>query len=155
MCCNTAHYAVDEIAEQSGLKFINLLEGVATKVAHLGHGKVMMFCSDGARKFDIYGDVFRRVCPEIELVYPTEPDQQSVTEVICGVKTKTRFEAKPKRMLLDLIARQEIPIVLGCTDLRVAFDVGETLPNFVVVDSLETLADEIVKRHHGIWRSAK
>lgn len=144
MCCNTAHYAVDDIAERSGLKFINLLEKVANRVNTIGLETVVMFCSDGARKFDIYGAVFRRVCPNVKIVYPSEPDQALVTKVICGVKTKERFTCAPARLLQELVSRAEAPAVLGCTDLRVAFSKESELPENVAVDSLECLADSIV-----------
>ena len=71
MCCNTAHYAVGEISDKSGLRFIDLLEEVALRTKELGLTRVEIFCSDGARKFDLYGNAFRRVCPEIEVVYPS------------------------------------------------------------------------------------
>ena len=144
MCCNTAHYAVDEIAEKSGLRFINLLEEVAKAVKVIGLGKIVLFCSDGARKFDIYGSVFKRVCPNVELVYPSESDQALVTKVICGVKTKKRFDLEPRSLLQEIVAKAEAPVVLGCTDLRVAFPQESQLPEKVAVDSLECLADSII-----------
>ena len=144
MCCNTAHYAIEDVEEGSGLKFINLLEEVAKVVKASGLSKVEMFCSDGARKFDIYGAAFKRICPEVELVYPSESDQALVTKVICGVKTKKRFDLEPRNLLQELVARAEVPVVLGCTDLRVAFPHESQLPEKVAVDSLECLADSIV-----------
>ena len=149
MCCNTAHYAVDEIAEKSGLRFINLLEEVAGTIKNAGLGKVMMFCSEGARKFDIYGLAFKRVCPNVELVYPSESDQAMVTKVICGVKTRERFAFAPAKLLRALVEKSDVPVVLGCTDLRVAFSQEDMLPENVVVDSLECLANSIV-RFHGV-----
>ena len=144
MCCNTAHYAVDEIVEKSGLRFINLLEEVAKAVKAIGLEKIVLFCSDGARKFDIYGSVFKRVCPNVKLVYPSESDQALVTKVICGVKTKKRFDLEPRSLLQELVAKAEAPVILGCTDLRVAFTPEDTLPDNIVLDSLECLADSIV-----------
>ena len=144
MCCNTAHYAVDEIAEKSGLRFINLLEEVARRTEAIGLEKAVMFCSDGARKFDIYGSVFRRICSRVKLVYPSEPDQVLVTKAICGVKTKDRFVAGPETLLRELVLKQEVPVILGCTDLRVAFSQESKLPVGIAVDSLECLADSIV-----------
>jgi len=144
MCCNTAHYAIKDVEEGSGLKFINLLEEVAKAVKASGLSKVEMFCSDGARKFDIYGAAFMRICPEVELVYPSESDQALVTKVICGVKTKKRFNLEPRKLLQELVAKAEAAVVLGCTDLRVAFPHESQLPEKVAVDSLECLADSIV-----------
>lgn len=145
MCCNTAHYAIEDIENGSGLKFINLLEEVAKAVKASRVQRVEMFCSDGARKFDIYGAVFGRVCPEVEMVYPSELRQANVTKVICSVKTRVRFDGEPRAMLQELIAQSKVPVVLGCTDLRVAFSHESNLPEKVVVDSLECLADTIVR----------
>ena len=150
MCCNTAHYAVDEIEEASGLKFINLLEEVAARCRESGGRRFELFCSDGARKFDIYGKAFAKVFPGAEIVYPNEERQRLVTKVICDVKNKARFlarddEGSPARLLERLVGEVKAPVILGCTDLRVAFGPEEPLPAAVAVDSLEALADAIVR----------
>ena len=147
MCCNTAHYAIDEVVKGSGLGFVNLLEKVALSVKERHLRKVVMFCSDGARKFDLYGNVFRRICPEVELAYPSEARQLEVTKIICAVKTKERFTRDPARMLEELSEGEDAPVVLGCTDLRVAFPSGAPLKGNIVLDSLECLADAIVEKH--------
>lgn len=149
MCCNTAHYAVEQIAQESGLPFVNLLEEVAIRAKALGEKRYELFCSDGARKFDLYGKAFSKVFPECMLIYPSESRQKQVTEVICGVKTKKRLEGTANRKLLDtLIAEAEAPVILGCTDLRVAYpnDVNP-VGGKLAIDSLECLADVIVMRH--------
>lgn len=151
MCCNTAHYAIDEISTVSGLKFINLLYEVAHCVEERNVKSVEVFCSDGARKFDIYKAAFSKVCPSVEVVYPDEDRQTKVTKVICDVKSRARFlnnedVGSPARLLSELVGQSRCPVVLGCTDLRVAFRDNRTLPEGVLVDSLECLADCIVKR---------
>lgn len=145
MCCNTAHYAIKDVEDESGLKFINLLEEVAKAVKSSGVTKIEMFCSDGARKFDIYGPVFAKICPDVKMVYPSESRQANVTKVICGVKTSRRFLGEPASMLNQLVSEAAAPVVLGCTDLRVGFGADDSLPKGVVVDSLECLADAILR----------
>lgn len=147
MCCNTAHYAVDEIAAASGLRFVNLLDEVAQRASKLGHKHYELFCSDGACKFDIYGAAFRRICPDVELLYPSEERQKEVTRAICAVKTKCRLQDRmadhPWNILLNLIQDASAPVIFGCTDLRVAYNVEERLPEKVAIDSLEVLADVV------------
>lgn len=36
MCCNTAHYFIDELQESIGIKFINILEEVAKSINSMG-----------------------------------------------------------------------------------------------------------------------
>lgn len=145
MCCNTAHYAVEEIEQASGLKFINLLEEVARCAKSLGHHTYEVFCSDGARKFDLYGKAFMKIYPECKLIYPSEERQRQVTEVICGVKTKARLDGDSNLLKLgDLITTASAPVILGCTDLRVAYP-NDAIPvgGKLAIDSLECLADTI------------
>lgn len=144
MCCNTAHYAIDDIIKGSGLPFINLLEEVAEKAKEIGHKKYELFCSDGARKFDIYGAAFKKICPDVEFVYPSEERQAQVTKVICAVKTAARFSGQAKVMLEKLVLESTAPVILGCTDLRVAYKIEDYLPSTVAIDSLEELANCIV-----------
>ena len=153
MCCNTAHYAAKEIEDSSKLPFINLLEEVARKCKASGDNRFVLFCSDGARKFDIYSKAFKTIFPEAAIVYPSGDDQKLVTKVICDVKNKARFlppedAASPHNLLLKLIDQACSPVILGCTDLRIAFQPNEKTPDSVVADSLEVLADAIVQRFH-------
>ena len=148
MCCNTAHYAVEEIETASKLPFINLIEKVARRCKESGEKKFELFCSDGARKFNIYGKAFIKSFPEAVIKYPAEDRQRLVTKVICDVKNKARFlprehELSPYNVLMKLLDEAEEPVILGCTDLRVAFGSEELLPRSVAVDSLEVLAEEI------------
>lgn len=155
MCCNTAHYAINEVAGESGLEFISLVDEVASKAKALGYGRYELFCTDGARKFDIYGKVFKRVCPNVEVVYPSAERQAKVTEVICAVKTAKRFDGDgvPQIMLDRIVAESANPVILGCTDLRVAYKVNDDLPSGVAIDSLECLADAIAEKwlRHKNW----
>ena len=65
----------------------------------------------------------------------------------CCVKTKARFYGEPATILKQLVSNSEIPVVFGCTDLRVAFEPDDDLPEGVLVDSLESLANSIVQLH--------
>ena len=147
MCCNTAQYAVDEIAEKSGLTFINLLKEVVEAAKRTGEKTFEIFCTDGARKLDLYGKMFSSIFPSAHVAYPSEERQRLVTKVICDVKNKTRLLPKnhpehPSSLLSRLIASASAPVILGCTDLSLADSKG------FLIDSLETLADAIVRRHH-------
>lgn len=151
MCCNTAHYAIDRIINESGLHFLNLLELVAMEAKNTGERRFVMFCSDGARKFEIYRHAFERMFPEAELEYPPESDQEMLTKAICEIKSEHRFysdehPSQPRKILSTLVLRSKHPVIFGCTDLPVAFK-SDKMPDGVIVDSLECLAREIVRLH--------
>lgn len=153
MCCNTAHYAIDEVQEKSGLTFINLLDEVCQKAKKSGEKKFELFVTDGARKFRIYDKAFSRLFPDAELTYPDVTRQAEVTRVIAGVKTAARFGAdnEIRRLIGRLVETATAPVILGCTDIRVAFDRNEAVEGVsnCLIDSLETLADAIVAHWLG------
>lgn len=149
MCCNTAHYAIDDVVKGSGLQFINILEEVAKKVCELKLRTIELWVTDGAKKYDIYGPVFKRIAPDCQIIYPDEDRQKEVTKIICAVKTSSRFlpptdPAHPRAMIQELLKSAKAPVVFGCTDIRVAYSVNEPLDGGIVIDSLETLANAII-----------
>ena len=150
MCCNTAHYAIDDIVVASGLPFINLLEEVALAAKASGESRFEVFCSDGLRKFDLYGKAFEKVFPSATIIYPSEERQREVTATICGGKNETRLKSDINRDRLErLISEAEAPVILGCTDLRVAYKNDEwPVKEKLAVDSLECLADVIIRKYN-------
>lgn len=152
MCCNTAHYAIYELQEQIGLPFINLLEEVAKEVNRRGAKRIGMMCSDGLRKFKLYDKCFENVNPEMHLIYPDDEIQKLVTKGICNAKNTTRFdpnnEEYPEKLfskVCDHLISQGVDcIVSGCTDINNVF-FHKIYKNIFVIDSLEVLADSIVR----------
>lgn len=156
MCCNTAHYAVDELTEKIGLPFINIIDEVAKRISQRGFKNAVIMCSDGCRMTRLYEKSFEKYAPNITILYPTEEEQRLVTKGICNAKNIHRYDAtdsidNPHYIFAELVATlrercrdMDKPcIVGGCTDINnVYFD---DQANYI--DSLEVLADEIFKRN--------
>lgn len=153
MCCNTAHYAIEELQDKIGLPFINLLDLVALECHHQGLRRVGIMCTDGLRNVGLYEKRFKKIAPEIHIVYPVEDYQRQVTLGICNAKKSKRFE--------DVANNQEHPyncfarvcrhltrdknvdgIVAGCTDISNVFNLSGG--KIAYIDSLEVLANKIV-----------
>ncbi|MBO6180961.1 amino acid racemase [bacterium] len=148
MCCNTAHYAIDEISQKAGIDFINLVEEVALEVASQKIEYVGLVASDGCLKGKVYEKSFSKICPNVKIIYPEEEYQHLVTKGICNVKTLHRFDdtgsnerpmnifKQVKQHLKDKGAQK---VIMGCTDIRNDYyDVD-------VIDSLEVLKNSIIK----------
>jgi len=151
MCCNTAHFAIEEIQQAAGVEFINIIERVAMRCVGLNSKKVGVLASDGCVKFDLYGKWFSKCCPAAELIYPDVEMQKLVTQGICNAKSNARYgdcgdEMIPDRLfnrvVRSLIDKQCDTIVLGCTDINSVFD-GRMVSGASVVDSLSVLAASI------------
>lgn len=147
MCCNTAHFFIEELEKEIGLPFINIISEVAVKAKQTQKIKFGVMASDGCCKEHLYDKYFNITFPKAEIIYPDSDFQKLVTKGICNVKNHNRFIdasnsenpiycfKKVKKHLLELGAEC---VILGCTDIRVAYNDNECL------DSLEILADKII-----------
>lgn len=154
MCCNTAHYAINELSSKIGLPFINIMEEVAKTCSSMGAKKVGLMCTDGLRKIGIYEQYFRRANPDIQLLYPSEDMQRLVTLGICNAKNKKRNDPSgveyPEELytrVCDWFIDKNVDcIVGGCTDISAVFSPNEW-KGAKYVDSLKLLADKILENH--------
>ena len=153
MCCNTAHYAINELQDIIQVPFINLLYEVALCCYESGAKRVGMMCSDGLRKVGLYDKQFMQVDSGINLVYPDVSFQKLVTLGICNAKNSIRFEDVEEKndhpyncfskVCNHLIEDKKVDcIVAGCTDIRNVFSLHDNRVRYV--DSLEVLANSII-----------
>jgi aspartate racemase len=147
MCCNTAHYAIDEIKRKSGAIFIDLVSDIVMKAKNIGKRKIGLIASDGCLKGKVYEKYFCKIFPTAELIYPDENIQKEVTKGICNIKNSSRFLPKnhPDRpftifskVLEHLKEKGAEIIIVGCTDIRVDFKADMT------IDSLDVLVSSII-----------
>lgn len=157
MCCNTAHYYINELQEAIGLPIFNLIAGVGKKVKNLGLRKVGLMCSDGLAKVKFYDKIFAEVCPNAEIIYPSPEYQKLVTRGICNAKNTQRYtdisnHENPAHCFTEVVkyfkARGVDGIIAGCTDINNVFPVPtEILGDIAYIDSLEVLAGHIASRN--------
>ena len=149
MCCNTAHYAIDEIEKKSEIDFLNLIQEVVLVAKNSGKINFGLVASEGALKGRVYEKYFESIFPEAKLIYPSEELQKEVTKGICNVKNIKRFAKdddteNPKIIFRNvekkLLEQGADLVITGCTDIRVCFQ------GYKVIDSLEILASLILKQ---------
>ena len=146
MCCNTAHYAIDIIAERVNATFINLIEEVVVAARQTRKKRLGLVASDGCLTSGIYQRYFSELYPEADIILPDKDMQKLVTQGICNIKSPARFlspadENSPQYIFSQVaegLRRNGAElIILGCTDIRVGFTCEDGL------DSLEVLAASI------------
>lgn len=158
MCCNTAHYAIEELQKKIGLPFINILEEVAKRVHSFGYKKVAIMCSDGCARYKLYDKAFEKYAPEVEVIYPDAEHQAMVTKGICNAKNSHRYDdvyssESPVRIFSEVcdwlasdIQNFKVDCVIGgCTDINAVFCPDEWR-GMGYIDSLQVLADTICKQ---------
>ena len=152
MCCNTAHFFIEELEKEIELPFINIISEVAIKAKTTNKFKFGVMASDGCCKEHLYNKYFSNIFPKAEIIYPDDEFQKIVTKGICNVKNRNRFtnsdDTENPIRLFELVKQHLInkgaeSVILGCTDIRVAY-------NNNCLDSLEILADKIISLTHSI-----
>lgn len=156
MCCNTAHFFIEELQEKIGMPFVNIIELVAIKAKKKGLKKVGVMCSDGCRKHGLYEKYFSMIAPEISIVYPLAL-QCVVTQGISNSKNINRYcgpsVENPKycftQVVNELIGIGCDGIIAGCTDINNVYYYNDD--EIIYIDSLEVLAEYIVSKNE-YWK---
>lgn len=160
MCCNTAHFYIDELQQGVGLPIVNLIELVGRKVNTSGAKKVGLMCSDGLRTVKFYDTVLANICTSAEIIYPDSEYQKLVTKGICNAKNTNRYlgHDDPENpascfsaVVEHLVEKGVDCIVAGCTDINNVYHLseGNHETNLTYIDSLEVLADYIFSKYHN------
>ena len=123
MPCNTAHYFYDRITPFVDTPFLNMIEETAKVIKANGFKKVGLLATDGTCQSGVYRRVFD--ANGIEMCTPSPENQQAVMDIIYkGVKAgnlsidTTGFE----RAMQELLDNGAETLILGCTELPVAFE---------------------------------
>lgn len=147
MCCNTAHFALDELQDKIGLPFINLVQHVVDSALKTNASKIGLIASDGCLFGKVYEKYFSQSDSE-RLIYPELEFQKMVTRGICNIKNSSRFypidsPERPKTLFNNVCKHLHEKgaelIILGCTDISVDFT-QQDYRDCNIIDSLALLA---------------
>lgn len=122
MPCNTAHYFYDRLREQADIPFLNMLRETADAIVRRGIQRVGLLATDGTIRSGVYHRAFRE--KGIEELIPDDQGQQEVMRLIYdGVKAgNPHIGTEGFRQTAEgLLSRGAELLVLGCTELPVAF----------------------------------
>ena len=123
MPCNTAHYFYNQIVPFVDTPFLNMLEETAKEIKRREIKKVGLLATDGTCQSGVYKTVFDAA--GIEMLSPSPVGQQAVMDVIYkGVKAgNLSIDLSGFNKAMDELfeAGAEV-LVLGCTELPVAFE---------------------------------
>ncbi|GLO60733.1 aspartate racemase [Vibrio sp. MACH09] len=145
--CNTAHYWLDKL-DNSNVSFISIIETVLNEARRREMTRIGVMATDATIKTGIYADAI--AANAMEAMIPTDSEQKRVMEGIYAVKAGNIAKGK---MLMEpvfdrLIARGAQGVILGCTEIPLAFDDMEEYKKAISLDSLDLLADQCVKYYY-------
>jgi aspartate racemase len=151
--CNTAHCVIDEIAHESGLPFINMIDETVSYIVnnHPHIANVGLLCSSGTTKSKIYEQSAKKLGTKLKFTYPSEQLQEYVSNGIYAIKSGIMYKDPAVGRDFFIPAMDELVnngaelIVLGCTEIPLAITCDE-YANIPVVDTLWILADACISR---------
>ena len=144
--CNTSHYFYKQICEAVNVSVINMIDETARGVARSGAKKALLLATDGTVKMGLYDKYLSRY--GVEPVYMTDEGQREVMKLIYDCVKAGHYEFDTETFCRHLREARagEIPVILGCTELPIAF-------RHFGINAFETY-DPTVILAHAIIRNA-
>lgn len=122
MPCNTAHYFYDKIIPFLDIPLLNMLSLTAKEIQSKGIKKVGLLATDGTIKSGVYNKELTQM--GIDVIMPSTEGQLSVMDIIYnGVKASNENIDLTNiyNTIDDLFIRGAETLILGCTELPIAF----------------------------------
>ena len=153
MSCNTAHYFYPEICRFVHVPFLNMIWETAKETKRQGFCRAGLLATDGTIRTGIYEREFKRY--GLELILPDAPEQKEVMNLIYqGVKSGTDewYTAPVERIVEHMKENGAQTVILGCTELPLAFSEYHIHSRLPVIDPMEILAKQAISAAGGILR---
>lgn len=143
--CNTAHYFIDEFADELPVPLVHIIEETVLATKRLSPEGAWMLSTKGTRASGIYQKYADK--HGLQLYIPNEKQSDMSQEVINYVKANKLAEAgQVCRVLVEeLWAERDLPVMTACTELPLGYD-ASGLPQEKSVSSIGALADAVVKQ---------
>jgi len=145
MPCNTAHYFYNEIAENIHVPFLNMISETANEIKRTSPEikKVGLLATKGTYCAEVYDSIFDNY--GIEVVKPDFYGENIISNLIYGMKRGLKeYNINDIQTVLSYFESKEVStIILGCTELPVAFEMLNIKGNFI--DPTKILAQSAIR----------
>lgn len=150
MPCNTAHAFYDRLLPFVHVPFLHMIRETLEETRRRGVRKAGLLATDGTFRARIYHDVFEPA--GVALIEPDTKGQEEVMGLIYkGVKAGKRdYDTGLLRRALDgMLSRGAQALILGCTELPLAFAQYEGLSAYPTIDPTAVLAQAAIREAMG------
>ena len=143
--CNTAHVFIDQFADELPVPLVHIVEATLDEAERRSPGGAWLTGTIGTMRTGLYQRAAER--RGYVLHEPPMALQERIMGVIGAVKAGNLNEAGAefRRVAEELRAVRELPIVMACTEIPLAFS-RSGLERAVAVSSLEALAKATYKK---------
>lgn len=139
--CNTAHYFIDEM--QLKMPLIHIIKETIKATMEID-SRAFLISTLGTKKSGLFEKHSKAL--GLEIITPDESVANLVQQSINCIKANDIKKGGEhiKKAILSLWEREDLPVILGCTELPLAYT-ASGLDSNRVVSSLEALAKACVK----------
>lgn len=139
--CNTAHYFIDEM--QLNVPLIHIIKETIKATMEID-SRAFLISTLGTKKSGLFEKHSKAL--GLEIITPDESVANLVQQSINCIKANDMKKGGEhiKKAILSLWEREDLPVILGCTELPLAYT-ASGLDSQRVVSSLEALAKACVK----------
>lgn len=143
--CNTAHSFFDEVQAALDIPVVHMVRETVEAAAGAGLRRLGVLATIGTVACNLYGR--EAAAHGLECVYPASEEQRAVSRIIYDrVKAGLPVEAGALDALAGAFRRGGCDgVVLGCTELSLAFADIPAAAGLPVVDALDVLADRVIE----------
>ena len=144
--CNTAHGFFDELQGALGIPVVHMVRETAAAASAMGLARIGVLATSGTVAADLYGHEAARL--GVDCLYPDSATQARANRIIFDEVKAGRFvePAALEALAAPLRAAGCDGVVLGCTELSLAFGGVTRAAGLHVVDALDVLADCVIMR---------
>ncbi|HEY5600602.1 MAG TPA: amino acid racemase [Patescibacteria group bacterium] len=144
VACNTAHLFLKDLQEISEAPFVSIIEAVTNQVITSRVRKVGLMASPSTIRSGLFRDSFRMT--DVNVITPKKEQVEilgTIIESVIAGEDKDGLSKKLEIIALDLKKRGAQAIILGCTELPLAFPKSFPIPVF---DSIQILSRALLIR---------
>ena len=137
--CNTAHYFIDRFDKPLPLPLIHIIDETVKAAGKMNQEGVWMLSTIGTWKTGLYQTYAQK--QNLPLFFPDDKQRELIHKSIMEVKANRLEDAGKlcKTIVEELWAIKELPIMLACTELPLAYK-ASGLPAEKATSSLDALA---------------
>lgn len=147
--CNTAHFWLDRLnGSGNDVPFISIIDTVVQEALRRNMSRVGILATNATINTGIYSNAL--LAQGMEAIIPNSDEQAQVMKGIYAVKAGN---ISLGRELMEPVFNQLIEqgadgVILGCTEIPLAFDSMDESLKMKSLDSLDLLADQCVKYYY-------
>lgn len=147
IACNTAHVLLPDLQKISRIPFVSMIDEVVSVIKKENKHKVGLLGTPSTFRSSLYQDKLIKV--GIETLLPVVAEYKILEKVIRNVIAGVNSSHDTKELLLiadKFVYKGAEGVILGCTELPLAFPVNYNLP---VYNSVAILAMALLRNYYG------